>query len=372
MFYTDIPTTAEIRRLAEVRDPVCVSLALRTTPVTQEVQQDRIKFANLAHSALEQVPAMALGKADRAGLEAGLADIAEDDEFWAHQSESLVVFATPERTRTYRLPNHLVDDAQVSDRLHLPPLLRAVAFPHNAVVLVLGQNAVRVIEMTGNAPVGEIRVTGMPTSAAEVARKASIAGRSPKGRLQGSEGQKVHLLAFARRVDSALRSVLAGRDTPLIVVANEPLRSVFLSVCSHGAVLHGHPDGVSETSSDTDIAAAARGLIDGHYRDEVRALCDTYAVRAGIRRATSKVTDIARSSTFGGVDTLMVNMEKTLSGRIDPEDGRVSYAAEGAETYDILSELACRTLLTGGRVLSVRQEDLPEVEPVAALLRHPV
>ena len=372
MQHVDIPTIADVRSLARLRGPACVSIAVRTTPVTQEVQQSRTKFGNLSVDALEQIGDDLLHKKAKLELEANLADIADDDDFWEHQSESLVVFATPDRVRTFRLPNHLVDDVQVSDRFHLPPLLRALAFPHSATVLVLGQGSVRVLEITGNRPAGEVRLPDMPRDAANVAGKASIVGRSPKRRLQGSEGQKVHLLAYSRRVDEALRPYLAGREMPLIVVANEPLRSIFLSVCSFENVIAGHPKGIAEESPDLEIASASRDLLDGHYETEVRNLVEIYKTRAGVRRATSKVTDIARSSTFGGVDTLLVNMDATLSGSVDEENGTVSYQDAGAGSYDILSELAARTLMTGGRVLSVRQDDLPEQEPVAALLRHPV
>lgn len=372
MHYIDIPSISQVKRLATHRATGSVSITLRTTPVTKNTQESRIEFENLAHDALTQIGEDALPKRQKLKLEQHLADVADDEEFWKFQSESLVVFATPEQIRTFRLPNHLSNDAQVSDRFHLPPLMRALAFPHSATVLVLGQGSVRILSITGNRPAGEVHLAGLPKDAASVAGKASISGRSPKRRLQGSEGQKVHLLAYSRRVDEAMRPYMAGRQDPLIVVANEPLRSVFLSVCHYDEVVADTPAGIAEESSDTDISTASRSLIDDVYASEVFTLVETYRSRAGVRRATSKVSDIARSSTFGGVDTLMVNMDATLSGKIDETDGSVDYAEAGADTYDIVSELACRTLLSGGRVMSVRQEDLPESEPVAALLRHPV
>ncbi len=372
MQYFDIPSISSIKSLARFRGSGCVSIALRATPVTQDVQMARIAFGNLASDALAQVGDDGLSTAAKRNLESNLADIAEDDDFWQFQSESLVVFATPDKVRTFRLPNHLTDDVQVSDRFHLSPLLRAVAFPHGAIILVLARGSVRVVEMIGNLPAGEVRIPGMPDSAASVAGKASISGRSPKGRLQGSEGQKVHLLAYSRRIDEAMRPYLAGREEPVIVVANEPLRSIFLSVCSIDNIIDGQPTGVREDSPNLEIAAAARELLDSAYASEVQAFLATYASEAARRRATSKVSDIARSSTFGGVDTLLINMDANLPGIIDEEDGGVRHEDDGAASYDILSEIACRTLLTGGSVFSVRQDDLPGPEPLAAILRHPV
>ena len=78
-------------------------------------------------------------------------------------------------------------------------------------------------------PVG---VADLPTSAADAVRQATVNERSPRGRLQGSEGQKVLLRQYARQVDAALRPVLAGRDAPLILAATEPLASIFRSVAT--------------------------------------------------------------------------------------------------------------------------------------------
>lgn len=41
MLYVDIPTPADISALAAHRGDMCVSIYLRTTPVTQEAQADR-------------------------------------------------------------------------------------------------------------------------------------------------------------------------------------------------------------------------------------------------------------------------------------------------------------------------------------------
>ncbi len=373
MHYIDIPSLNDVKKLAAQRSLVSLSFTIRTTPVTQDTQQDRTKFLNLAHDALQQIDDGRLSKNEFAALEAGLADIVEDDDFWAYQAESLAVFATPEKIRTYRLPNHLTDGFQISDRFHLTPLMRALAFPHNASVLVLGQNAVRAIALSGDRPAGELKIDGLPKDAASVARKASILGRSPKGRLQGSEGQKVHLLAFSRRIDEALRPHLIASAAPLVLVAHEPLRSVFLSVCSYDHVLHEQPEGVAAESSDMEIATASRALIDKYHQDVMASMRSQYSSQINNRRATDDISDIARLATFGGVDTLMVDLEAVVPGSIDPETGAVTYAeGSGPDSYDVLSEIASRTIQTGGKIYSVRQADLPGTTQIAAILRYPV
>ena len=45
-------------------------------------------------------------------------------------------------------------------------------------------------------------------------------------------------------------------------------------------------------------------------------------------------------------------------------------AVEDAVNYGILDEIARRVWLTGGRVLAVRQPDIPGAGSVAAILRY--
>lgn len=55
MLYVDIPTSVDISALASHRGNICVSIYLRTTPVTQEAQADRIALKNLAKEAIQQL-----------------------------------------------------------------------------------------------------------------------------------------------------------------------------------------------------------------------------------------------------------------------------------------------------------------------------
>jgi hypothetical protein len=47
-------------------------------------------------------------------------------------------------------------------------------------------------------------------------------------------------------------------------------------------------------------------------------------------------------------------------------------AADDAVNYGVVDEIARRVVLTRGRVLAVRREDIPGSGPAAAILRYPV
>jgi hypothetical protein len=373
MLYIDIPTLPELRTLAAARGDICASLFLPTTPLTQETAGDRIALRNLMQGVVDELTAKGFDKRRIAALEEQVADLVDDDEFWRFQARSLALLATPDRLRSYRLPNRLKQTAEIADRFHLKPLLRAVTFPHEAFVLALSQNAVRVIEIGADLPPAEVKLPDLPRDAASAVRRASVRDRSPSGRIQGSEGQKVLLRQYARRVDDALRPLLAGRETPLLLAAVEPLDGIFRSVAAYPHLVATSLPGVTESSSDADLAQAARQLLDELCAREIADLNATFDRRAGQGRATTDITDAARAATRGAIDTLLVDMDEVVPGTVDETDGRVAFhETGGADSYDVVDEIACRALLTGARVVSARRPDIPRQASLAAILRHPV
>lgn len=370
MLHVDIPTRAEIERLNAVRDPACVSIYLPTTPLTQDVQADRIAYGNLVRAALEQLRSTDQARGVVESMEEALADIGDDDDFWSAQARSLAVLATSSSIVTYRLPNMLVERVEVADRLFVKPLLRAITVGQSAIVLALSQGGVRVVEVSEDMPAAAVRVPDMPTDIASHARKASILDRSPSNAIQGSEGQKTRMRQYARAVDAALRDLLAGRDVPLILAATAPLDAIFRSVCSYPHLAAAAIDGNPDTTSDADLAAAARGVLDGLHAQEMAELRELFAVREEQGRATTDIANAARAATFGAVAVLVVDIEEIVPGTVD-EDGAVAFAdAEGADSYGVVDEIASRALATGARVLGVRRDEIPGGGSLAAILRY--
>jgi hypothetical protein len=370
--HTDIPTRADLEQLLAVRDPACVSIYLPTAP-DERGERDRLEFKSLSSQALEQLTAASLERDALDDLRDVLDDLAEDQAFWARQAHSLAVFATPSGARTFQVANRLSPMVEVSDRFHVKPLLRSATFPQAAFVLALSQNAVRLVEVSPDAPPAEIRVPGMPSDAAGAVGKRSIADRSPDRRVQGSEGQKLRLRQYARRVEEALRPILSGLDLPLILAGTEPLTSIFRSVSTYPQLAPGVIAGNPDAKTDGELADASRGILDELYAHELTELHDLYEQRVPQGRASDDLAAIARAATFGAVDTAFVDIDEPVPGFVDETDGALALDdSDDAVNYGVVDEIARRVLLARGRVLAVRREDVPGNGPAAAILRYPV
>jgi hypothetical protein len=369
---TDIPTRAEIDRLLECRAPSSVSIYLPTDPASNG-EPERIELKNRASQASTLLRDAGAGVRVVRRFEAELGYLYDDEEFWRYQARTLAAFATPQWLVTFRLPNRLLGQVEVSDRFHVRPLLRTLTFPHVAFVLALAQGSVRVIEVTPDLDPAPVSIDDLPSDVASAAGKSSIADRAPVRRVQGSEGQKLRMRQYSRQVDRALRPLLNGLDVPLILAAAEPIGAIYRSVNTYPHLLAQGIAGNPETLSDAELAAGSRQVLDDLYATQLREIHELYARRSAEGRALADVAEVAHAATFGAVETLLVDIDAGVPGEVDDQTGAVRFApAATANVHDVTDEITRRAWLSDADVLAVRGRDIPGGGPVAAILRYPL
>jgi hypothetical protein len=391
MLHIDIPTLAEFKALAAARSDACVSIYLPTSPLPAEARANRIAFEDLARDALAQLKDAGLDKRRIEPLEGQFRHLAgtllentddnkfryrdrdpanELDEFWHTRSNGVGVLATPDMMRTFRLPDRPKPLAEVADRFHLTPLIRAMTSPHDIFVLALSEENVRLLHVFVNLPPVRVAVPGLPKNARQATRRPSVHVRAPRRKLQNLEGEKILQHKFVRKVDQALRGVLAARSAPLVLAASERLASMFRSVNTHprlvDEVIPGNPDDVT----DAQLEDAALPILDRLYASELKAVLAQFD-ELKPRRATTDVSYAAHAATAGAVEQLVVDLDAVIPGIVSDIDGSVTYSvSDDAETYSVVDEVARRALLTGARVLGARREELPDRAPLVAVLRY--
>lgn len=371
MFYIDVPTQAEVQKLIDTRSNAAVTIYLPTTSQTQHIEQSQIQLKNLAKRADTLLEEVGIDKRTRWAVQEQIEEIAEDEDFWAHQSTSLAIFVTPERHKTFRLPTRLEESVHVADRFHIKPLLRVKSRPDHVFILALEENDVRLIEMLNGEQAEEVRVPDMPKDAASAVGKSTINDRSHSRRLAGDEGQKVRLRQYCRQIDKALRPFLTGHDEPLVIVATQPLASVYLQVTSYHDTIDEVVEHAPARMKPAELAEMVRPVIDRVLQGRIDSFVELYEARAAEGRATTDIATAARAATFGAVDTMMVDIDAVVPGFIDRDSGAVQFDdAESAANYGVVDEIASRVISSGGTVIGVRAEDIPEGKPLAAVLRY--
>src|SRR4030081_1033187 len=334
MLHIDIPGLEEFKVLAQVKGETCVSLYLPTSPLGSSAKVNRTAFKDLAKEALSQLKEAGIDKVeitafaeqfDRlAGIEPDVQD--QDkvrkqqhakpdpvDSFWHYQANGLAVLATSGATRTFRLPNASKPLAEVADRFHLTPLIRAMTSPHDIYVLALAEESVRLVHAFANFPSERVQVPNLPKNAEEATRRPSFHVRAPRRRLQNLEGEKVLLQKYVRQVKHAIHNVLAQQNAPLVLAAEEPLASMFRSLNTYprlaDEIIEGNPD----QRTDAELEDAAIPILDRLYSREVKTAIALYD-QLKPRRATTDVSYAAHAaSSLASISTWLFPVSSTTS-----------------------------------------------------------
>lgn len=372
MYYVDMPTAEAIGELNLVRSDACVSIYLPTTPVTREIEQSRISLGNLVKKAIGQLEANGLDKRRIWPLQDQFEDLLADDEFWNHQAHSLALLATPESLYAYRIANRLSAIVKVSDRFHLKPLLRAITFSHAAYILALSEKAVRLLQISADLPAIEIAVPDLPKDAATAGGQPTSKDYTGIGHRHGAQGQNFYRASYIRKIDTALRPILMQSNLPLVLATTMPMEAMFRSLSTITALpqaIVGNPDRLSET----ELANAARPVLDEYHASKIKDFHRLFEERKGQNRTTTDISDAARLATFGGIDSLLVDIDNVDHGFVDEETGSVTFDSQGdAINYGVIDEITGRALRSGARVLAVRKADIPGGKDLAAILRYPI
>lgn len=368
MLPADIPDDSQLIDLMDFRAEPSVTVALASSPFPLDHERIKIAFRNTIDEVDRILGERGFRQDVRTQMKSALEGVLGDDDFWTHQSRSIVVLAAPGRLEAFRLANHLRDIVTVNDRFDLAPLLRAKAYPARAFVLQLAEGLVRLTEVgPDHGPVE--RPLELPEDHAYALAYTENEGRSDRHRAQGTDGERTERERFCRIVQDQVVRVVPDA-VPLILASTPDLEPAYRSVNTHRSLqphsIAAHP----QSLDDAEIERVARETLDRLRAEETSQWKERFGTLRAQGLATTRLAEVAAATAQAAVDELRFDMDAEQCGTID-EFGQV-HPDEGDDCPRLVDELAARVLHTGGRVRAVRQRDLLDGSPVAATLRFPV
>jgi hypothetical protein len=366
---TDQLTIADVRKLAQVHEPGCVSIYIPSTPGPIDSDVARLEVKNRFRGAVHQLQAAGAGRELINEIAAHVDALLDDDDLWRNKSNSLAVFVSPSFTVTYRLPGTLDGLTQVSDRLYLKPLMGAFTFGRAAFVLALSKHSVRLIAVRPDQPAARVQVAGMPKDIESEIPLDLTNDRSTLGR-RISEDPKVRLREFAQAVDRKVQEATGGSDWPLIIAAAEPLASIYRSISTSRHLAPGAISGSPDERSSEELASSARLCLDELHADELTAVKTEFEERPNEDLASTKLDEVGVAAVYRAIGTLFVDVGAHVPGDLDEENGELTLDIEDdASNHCVVDEILRRAILSDARILAVGAGDVPGGGPVAALFR---
>jgi Bacterial archaeo-eukaryotic release factor family 3 len=371
----------DLERLALQGGGPCVSVFLPTHRAGPEVQQGPIRLKNLLGEATEALQADGVKAPMIKRLLAPLRQLLDDGLFWQYQSDGLALFSHPGWWRSLRIPLDLPELVVVADRFHVSPLLPLLTGDGHFFVLALSQNQIRLLEGTRDR-LEEVELPGVPLGVrdpllGEEARKqlqlyvADRGGVGARGIVHGhgsaGDVQEERVLRYFRRVDQALREVLAGERGPMVLAAVEHLAPLWRQASTYPHLVDETLAGNPETLRPDQLHAGAWPLVEPLFLQAQQEAAARYHQLAGTGLTSQDPQEIIRAAEHGRIETLFAARHPDGPSA---DGGGVPVSDEGSGLQDLLERAAANTLIKGGTVYMLPAGEVPGGGGVAAVFRY--
>jgi hypothetical protein len=390
----ELPTTADFAALAGEHYPA-LSIYVSTSPIVAERERAEVAVRSLFDEAIERVRAAGATSAEVDALRRRRDSIVRAEPLWGNLSRSMAIFVAPDFEEVFVLPNRLDDAVHVGSHFTLGQLLRAPSQDQEAFAITISAHEWCVWHATPTDRAAKLEVEAAGLQNLDAATNREPGERAPRGagsgvgaqngasRLEGDEGRKTLLDLYAKRVADVVRRELHERDpedrVPLFVFATEPLLSLFIDRAHNGRRIVPVPGG-SDRLNAAEIDEAIRlQLAKLNIHEAVSQLKTLADGSAG--RVERDLSAIAHEAVEGAVETFWFDFTTTVNGTLDRESGAIEFAnnqgdgeelVDGRRAGDLLPQLALLVISRGGKVVTVRGEDLEGTDwsgPAMAELR---
>jgi len=176
---------------------------------------------------------------------------------------------------------------------------------------------------------------------------------------------------YCRMIDRALRPILSGLTTPLVLASVKELAAIYDAHNSYPYLMRSVITGNPEKRTERVLAEEARGIASRYGKKVVAERLKIVKEGANKDLTSTDLAQIAHAAARGQVGTLLVDVKASCPGTIDTVTGTIAFADHSsATTYDVLDELVGLTIRARGEVLPMRSSALANGSPVAAIFRY--
>lgn len=371
-----------LNRLAAAREEPCLSLYMPTHQITARKPKDRILFKNLLREAQEYLVFQGMSPAEARSFLQPALKLQKDLLFWEYQDNGLALFLSPDFFEYFMSPLGFDQKIAVSHRFYLKSLLPALYRGEHFFLLALSRKEVKFFRAT-RARMMDIAVEDFPEGLSRRPSRRQLQfhtgtqqGRGRRAALfhghgAGSEEEKAGLVQYCRQIDSAVAGLLSDETAPMMVTGMDYLVSAYRQANTYQYLVDDTVPGNPYAYSREDLHRAARSAMEPYlmrWRGEALTRF-TRGLEEG--RACTDVAPLLQAAGEGRVEMLLVALDAELFVRHDLESGKVDLHTRYEEgDMDVLDEVVVRTVLTGGEVYGVDEDEMPGHLPLAALLRE--
>ncbi len=306
----------------------------------------------------------------------------EEGEKWKSVAQSLMIYLTKDEFRLYEIDLFLVDSTHVGHVYDIRPLIPLKDFP-KFYFLELSQERVA-LHRVDRGGYETLEVPSLPSSFEEFNqfddREKSLQHRSFQttgskdalfhGHGVVKDGKKALLENYAKEIAQSVKSALADKSEPLVVVGLAPLSSLVLAAESFGEVpfvWDKDPSSEPLHSLIVQVRNRYRDHLLSEHEEIVEEAMNFHLSRPDVE---SRVAEIVKRAHDGRIKQLFIRQQDYVWGSYAPENQEVEVLrARVPQTEDLLNRASIFTLRSGGEVYLFDSQRYQAPEHALAFLR---
>lgn len=371
--------------LLNLKGDTFISLYMPTFKSHPENQQDPGKFKQLVKE-LEESLLLKHSTSEVTELLEPFHKLAEDFDFWQHTEEGLAVLRTKDFFKVIGLQTSVDKLVVVADSFHTKPLRKYLQTLERYQILGLSLKDVHFYEGNRHSLVEVELVPGVPKTIEEalgdqltqkyLTISSGGSGADGTGIHHGHGSKSDEVEKDAERFFTVVSKAVAEyysepSGLPLILAALPEHHNLFQKVSNNTHLL---PHGIMINPKSVSIEKLKKlswEIIESEYFAELEKLGEQFNQAKANGFGSDTLEEIGVAAAQGRVDTLILESDRIISGRINRETGAIEAAdLNHPEVDDLLDDIGELVSQKGGKVVVVPVEKMATFTGIAAIFRY--
>lgn len=312
-------------------------------------------------------------------------ELEDDAEFWNNTLDGIAVLGNQTQCVIYNLQETFNEFATVANSFHIKPLIKAFQSLENYQLLGLSRNSFTLYQGNRNR-ISEITLSSdTPTSLEDVLGEQKTESYLSHGSYGGASGNAMYhghgdtkqetdidTEKYFRYVDKFVYDNYSNQSKlPLILVALGEYHSDFRNKSVNPYL---HEEGITKSYESMDLDEVkdeVLSIIEPIHQAKIQELIDTYHQAEAGSLGSSKVAKIASAAFDGRIETVLIEENRIVGGKIDMETGEVKFGSiDSPDLDDILDDIAELALMRKGQVFILPKDIMPSDTGVCAIFRY--
>jgi len=375
-----------LKELYAFRAPHCITLILPTHRSGMEVneQVDNIAFKNMLQDLILQLQEKQMTPPEiEKLLEPGF-ELLREDPFWRNLTEGLIVFIAEGFFKYIKLPYTPAQEMLVSDAFYLLNLLPLLNENDNARevfwLLVIRRDKTTLYkadaygmreETAPELPENITAVMAFPNGDQETITDESGVNAPTAEVITAGRPEKKIVDLYVRKIDEVLQKIITGSNAwPLVLAGQMDLLQAFRRVSQYSNTIEATFEMEEEYIDSRKLYTLARQTIHELLEQKRREKLEAYYNNTTTGLTTSIPADVIAAAHYSQIRTLFVRKGTHIWGTFDEVNSIADIHDTRQENDDCLVERAAvQTILRGGEVFILDDEQMPKEAVLAALLR---